>query len=636
MEIFGNRAGPALATAIREGRLSLEALGTSLDDNIGNVNDTFEKTLDPVDKFKMAVNQAKVAGADLGNALLTRVTPMIEKFQDWIGKLGEKFKALSPAQQDMIVKIGLVAAAIGPVVLIVGKLTSGIGLLISGLGKVVTSVAAVAAGMAPLATTIGVVVGAMAAVGVAAFAYAKANQKAIEEQTKFTDEQQKTFDALTETTKAYNEATDSRDKAVESAMGEFEQVEKLKDEYNSLVDSNGKIKKGYKDRANYIKGELAEALGLEVSQIDELIDKNGKLKGKIDDVIQTQKAQAILDANKDVYIQSLKDQKEAAEKLGPALSNLDDKKKQLSDAEKDYQKLLADYNAQDSNTRATKAWTDQLATSKNTVDALKQEVGKAQDAVDGYTTTISQSKAEIDRYDGLTKALADKDKKAVAQWVADYTQGLKSRNNATEKELKDQVKIEEKAYDAMCKARKEGDTRITDDIIKQQEKRVEYAKKEANAVTNEADKEGKGVKKELQKSASSIKGIFPVNVGKAIKGTYSLPNIVADFAEKVKGVAKAIFPVFRTSTTSHTFAKAYENPKLFTNPSIYGGAVFGDKGTSRGGELVYGKENLMSDIRTAVAGVGGVTINMTVNGVNDPRQIANDVIHELEVATRAM
>ena len=636
MEIFGNRAGPALATAIREGRLSLEALGTSLDDNVGNVNETFEKTLDPVDKFKMAVNQAKVAGADLGNALLTRVTPMIEKFQDWIGKLGEKFKALSPAQQDMIVKIGLVAAAIGPVVLIVGKLTSGIGLLISGLGKVVTSVAAVAAGMAPLATTIGVVVGAMAAVGVAAFAYAKANQKAIEEETKFNKEQQATFDTLTETTKAYKEATSARDTSVESVIGEFDQVEKLKDEYNNLVGANGKVKKGYKDRAEYIKGELAEALGLEKDQIDELIDKNGKLKGKIDDVIQTQKAQAVLEANKDVYIESLKNQKEAAEKLGPALVNLDDKKKQLSKAEQEYQALLADYNAQDSNTRATKAWTDQLATSKATVDALKQEVGSAQKAVDGYTTTISQSKAEIDRYDGLTKALADKDKKAVAQWVADYTQGLKSRNNATEKELKDQVKIEEKAYEAMRKARKEGDTRITDDIIKQQEKRVDYAKKEANAVTKEAAKEGSGVKKELQKSASGIKGIFPVNVGKAVKGSFSLPDITAKIASIGKGVAKALFPQFSSKVLTKYFAAGYENPKLFTSPTIYGGAMFGDKGTSRGGEIVYGKENLMRDIQTAVAGVGGVVINMTVNGVNDPRQIANDVIHELEVATRAM
>ena len=69
---------------------------------------------------------------------------------------------------------------------------------------------------------------------------------------------------------------------------------------------------------------------------------------------------------------------------------------------------------------------------------------------------------------------------------------------------------------------------------------------------------------------------------------------------------------------------------------MYGGALFGDKGTSRGGELVYGRDNLMRDIQTAVGGYSGVTINMTVNGVNDARQIANDVIHELEVATRAM
>ena len=47
------------------------------------------------------------------------------------------------------------------------------------------------------------------------------------------------------------------------------------------------------------------------------------------------------------------------------------------------------------------------------------------------------------------------------------------------------------------------------------------------------------------------------------------------------------------------FAKAYDNPYLFTSPSLYGGAVVGDRGGHAGGEMIYGRDNLMRDIREA-------------------------------------
>ena len=49
----------------------------------------------------------------------------------------DKFRALTPEQQQTIVKIGAVVAAIGPAILIIGKIVSAVGTVISVLGTVV-------------------------------------------------------------------------------------------------------------------------------------------------------------------------------------------------------------------------------------------------------------------------------------------------------------------------------------------------------------------------------------------------------------------------------------------------------------------------------------------------------------------
>lgn len=149
IELFGNKAGPQLADAIREGRLSFEELGTTIADNIGNIDDTFAETLDPIDKFKTTLNQLKIVGAEVGGKLLETLTPMLEKAGEFIQKIQEKWESLSPETQEMIIKIGLVAAAIGPVVMVLGTLVTAIGALMSPIGLVVLAIAAVvAAGVA--------------------------------------------------------------------------------------------------------------------------------------------------------------------------------------------------------------------------------------------------------------------------------------------------------------------------------------------------------------------------------------------------------------------------------------------------------------------------------------------------------
>lgn len=135
VELFGAKAGPALAEFCQNGKLNFEELGASLDDNLGSINDTFEATLDPADQFKLTLNELKDDGFEVGNVLgpvladcLNVVVPILhEIIGDW--------NSLSPGTQEMIIKCALLAAALGPVFSIISKVSGGISAVISITSK---------------------------------------------------------------------------------------------------------------------------------------------------------------------------------------------------------------------------------------------------------------------------------------------------------------------------------------------------------------------------------------------------------------------------------------------------------------------------------------------------------------------
>ena len=83
------------------------------------------------------------------------------------------------------------------------------------------------------------------------------------------------------------------------------------------------------------------------------------------------------------------------------------------------------------------------------------------------------------------------------------------------------------------------------------------------------------------------------------------------------------------------YKKAYEQPYLFTSPTVVGNKGFGD---GVGGEMVYGKNALMSDIREATNG-GAVNEILTILrgmvGGKIPLNIELNITNEIDGATLA-
>lgn len=126
IEVFGQKAGPDLADAIKGGRFSYEEFLAVVENSEGTLDGTYDGLLDGGARFEMAMQNVKESVATLGEAIMNTLAPMLETAAVKAGELAGWFEGLNEGQQDVIVKLGLLAMAIGPVLLIFGGLAGAV------------------------------------------------------------------------------------------------------------------------------------------------------------------------------------------------------------------------------------------------------------------------------------------------------------------------------------------------------------------------------------------------------------------------------------------------------------------------------------------------------------------------------
>ena len=126
----------------------------------GATEEAFAKVSDTAkEKFNKTLNKLKISVMELGEKLL----PHLTKVLDAVTGLIDRFNGLSEEQQGTILKVGLMVAAIGPLLSIFGKVSTGVGKVTSlfgRFGRVATSAATttattVASGATGMASSLG-------------------------------------------------------------------------------------------------------------------------------------------------------------------------------------------------------------------------------------------------------------------------------------------------------------------------------------------------------------------------------------------------------------------------------------------------------------------------------------------------
>jgi len=243
----------------------------------GKTDEAFDKVANTTgEKFRKSLNQLKNAGIQLGDAL----APVITKIADLFAKLTEKLNSLNPAQLETIAKIGMMVAAIGPLLIIGGKVAAGIGSLLTLFGTISGAIAVMTTGVAAatpaigalaavftfLSGTAGIVIAAIAVVTTAVVALYKHFSKASLEVEEFGDE-------VSESTQKAMGAYEELDNNVgQSLMNMKIKHEKVSKEAADSITAN------FAEMSNQITTKMNESFNADYETMSNFMTKSGALR----------------------------------------------------------------------------------------------------------------------------------------------------------------------------------------------------------------------------------------------------------------------------------------------------------------------------------------------------------------------
>ena len=150
--IFPNiRALKGVLDLTGKGAADNVAIFNELENTMGATDEAFQKTSQTA-SFQMTqgFNAIKSSMLEVGQVILQSVAPAVQKIGQFFTSLAEKFRALSPTTQKIIVAFAGIVAALGPVIAIIGTLLTmapaiggAISLMLGPIGLVVAGLTAI-------------------------------------------------------------------------------------------------------------------------------------------------------------------------------------------------------------------------------------------------------------------------------------------------------------------------------------------------------------------------------------------------------------------------------------------------------------------------------------------------------------
>lgn len=319
----------------------------------------------------------------------------------------------------------------------------------------------------PYVLLAGAIVGLATALGV--FVYqTDESRKAYEAER---NEAEKTLKAVNDQTKAYNDLIKERDNLISTGSSEIDYTQRLWTELDTLINKNGKVKKGYEDRVNFIAGELKDKLGLEIDTTKDLRSQYDKLSKSIEDVIAKKKASILMEASAKSAEEAIKNQDQAYRDLAKYEEALSKQEQRVEKIKKDLREAVQ------SGAGPSPQIINELANAEEVLKIKKDTYDKQLALVDEYNYNISQYNAnEI----AMQKGKYDQIK------VLDYetAQSFAKTGDYKKAQLESQLTIETQHLESLKRLRKNGNESITQDQIKAQQTIVDNLKSNLDNYNN--------------------------------------------------------------------------------------------------------------------------------------------------------
>lgn len=348
-----------------------------------------------------------------------------------ISSMTKTVELLSAAEKANALQVLAASGALSAKEMIVGVLT----------GKITLATAAQTAWNAVMnANPIGLLVTAIGALVAGLGTLYALSDKQREITAKLTDEQKELCESVEKSSDKIKQMKEAREENIQSATKESDVNAALWSELQNIVDVNGKVKDGYEARAEYITKQLSEALGVELSLQDGIIQGYEEQINVIEDLIEIQRAQAVLDSMESDY-------QEAVQKKTEALQNQLSLQRQSMDVESqlaDARQKLAEITEQakkeaelyGSATMATneaeinaRAEVEQLSAN---YEELSEKTANAKNNYQFYQDTIAQ-------YEGLSAAIISKDTNQIEQALEEASGGFVKFGEVSNSELQKTV-----------------------------------------------------------------------------------------------------------------------------------------------------------------------------------------------------
>lgn len=292
-DLFGKKGAAAITQAIREQRFSIDDLTAGYDSLGSVVSTTFEATQDAPDKAKIALNNLKLELAKLAEQVLPKIEKLVSKGVENLPKIEKTVKDLIP----LIKGVGVAYASWK----IASTVKGGIDALKTFTTQMKTTELA--------ATSLGKALdtGVLAIVSMIAMALVDVGREIKKAYDEYVPTAERISKEVTESFKEQDEAIEQVDKSLKDLRDSFketaqaadfeaDQAQDLWTELDKLADANGRVKDSDKKRAEFLLGELSEALGQELTMTGNQIDNYKTLSQEIDKLIEKKRAAAYLDA----------------------------------------------------------------------------------------------------------------------------------------------------------------------------------------------------------------------------------------------------------------------------------------------------------------------------------------------------